>query len=113
MIWTYRTMIVPAAIRNQAVDLCASIAGEAGSNMFDAPLSFTGMLPATHYISSGLISQEFADMLGSADAIQSAALAANINIDRSTINMILLASHVDERPAGVVLSELDLKPIGA
>jgi hypothetical protein len=61
--WTHRNIIVPAAVVEQARTLCAALAGSGGEDMFTAPLSATGELPATHYISSGLIWNEFAEML--------------------------------------------------
>lgn len=61
--WTHRTIIVPATIAEPARAACAGLAGPGGSRMFTTPLSATGMFPATHYISSGLIEQLFADLL--------------------------------------------------
>ena len=61
--WTHRTIIVPASIAEPARAACAGLAGPGGSGMFETPLSATGMFPATHYISSGLIEQPFADLL--------------------------------------------------
>ena len=59
--WIHRTIIVPAAVVEQARQMCAGIPG--GDGMFTAPLSATGAEPATHYISAGLIWPQFADML--------------------------------------------------
>jgi len=62
-IWFYRCLIVPAAHVQFARDLCAAVAGPAGAGMFSAPLSPTGQEPATHWISAGLISEDFARLL--------------------------------------------------
>lgn len=62
-IWTYRCLIVPDAHVQFARDLCAAVAGPAGAGMFTAPLSATGQEPATHWISAGLISEDFAALL--------------------------------------------------
>lgn len=59
--WIHRNIIVPAAVVEQARQMCAGIPG--GDGMFTAPLSATGAEPATHYISAGLIWPEFAEML--------------------------------------------------
>ena len=59
--WIHRNIIVPAAVVAQARQMCAGIPG--GDGMFTAPLSANGAEPATHYISSGLIWPEFAEML--------------------------------------------------
>jgi hypothetical protein len=61
--WTHRTIIVNAAQVELARSLCAAIAGPAGEGMFSTPLSATGLFPATHYISAGLIEDTFAAIL--------------------------------------------------
>jgi hypothetical protein len=59
----HRTLIVPAVNANLARRLTEGIGAKAGSNMFITKLSATGSLPATHYISSGFIEEEFATLL--------------------------------------------------
>lgn len=61
--WVHRTIIVPASVAESARAACAGLAGPGGSNMFTTPLSPTGEAPPTHYISSGLIEEPFADLL--------------------------------------------------
>ena len=62
--WTHRTIIVPAAFQQLAQGLCAAAAeGDAGVGMFTTGLSETGTEPATHYISSGYIFDDFAALL--------------------------------------------------
>jgi len=62
--WTHRTIIVPAAFQQLAQALCEAAAeGAAGEGMFTTALSATGALPATHYISSGYIFDDFAALL--------------------------------------------------
>jgi len=61
--WVHRTIIVPAPLVEAARGACAGLAGPGGSGMFTTPLSATGMLPASHYISSGMIEAPFADLL--------------------------------------------------
>ena len=64
MSYTHRVIIVPAAFRQLAQGLCEAAAeGDAGKGMFTTGLSPDGSAPATHYISSGYIFQEFADLL--------------------------------------------------
>ena len=60
---THRTFIVPAAVVDMARTMCVGLAGEAGDNMFTTELSATGSDPVTHYISSGVISDEMAALL--------------------------------------------------
>ena len=64
MSYTHRVIIVPAAFQQLAQGLCEAAAeGDAGKGMFTTPLSVDGTEPATHYISSGHIEQQFADIL--------------------------------------------------
>ena len=63
MAWTHRTLIVPANQVELARSLCAALAAPAGEGMFNTPLSATGLYPATHYISAGLIEEQFAAIL--------------------------------------------------
>ena len=62
--YTHHTIICPAAFQSLAQSLCEAAAeGDAGKGMFTTGLSATGETPATHYISSGYIEQQFADIL--------------------------------------------------
>ncbi len=62
--YTHRAIIVPAAFQALAQALCEAAAeGDAGKGMFTTGLSTTGALPATHYISSGYIFDDFAALL--------------------------------------------------
>ena len=58
--WAHRTIVVTAAVRDVAAQICEQLAGSGGSGMFTTPLSPSGNLPATHFVSSGMIEQEFA-----------------------------------------------------
>lgn len=61
--WVHRTIIVNVDQVELARSLCAALAGPAGEGMFNTPLSSSGDLPATHYISAGLIKEQFANLL--------------------------------------------------
>lgn len=61
--WTNRTLIVSDEQVEFARLLTATIAGPSSAGMWTTPLSPTGKLPATHWISSGLIDQQFAALL--------------------------------------------------
>ena len=63
MTYTFRTFIVPAAVVDMARAMCVGLAGPAGDGMFITGLSATGNAPATHFISSGPISDEMAALL--------------------------------------------------
>ena len=59
----HRTFIVPSAVVDMARTMCSALAGPAGDGMFTTELSATGSDPVTHYISSGVISDEMAALL--------------------------------------------------
>ena len=59
----HRTIIIPASVQPNARALCKGLAGIAGDGMFVTGLSATGKAPATHYISSGPISDDMAALL--------------------------------------------------
>ena len=61
--WRHRTLIVSADHAALARNLCAALAGPAGKGMFSTALSASGLYPATHYISAGLIAEPFAAIL--------------------------------------------------
>jgi hypothetical protein len=58
--WSFRTLITTAATTPLARDIAATLSPTAGQNMWLTGLSATGNAPATHYVSTGLISPEFA-----------------------------------------------------
>jgi hypothetical protein len=55
-------MILPASITPLAQQIAATLS-PAGAGMWTTPLSQTGATPATHFISTGQISPEFAHMV--------------------------------------------------
>lgn len=63
MIWTHRCLIVPNAQVEFARSLSDAIAGLSGTGMWTAQLSAGGSEPATHWISAGLIAENFAAIL--------------------------------------------------
>ena len=107
MPWTHRTIIVPAPVVEPARMACEALAGAGGSGMFTAPLSATGELPATHWISSGLIEQDFAALLANPDALTAVATAAGL--DPAPLVAIVAASDISEDPADVALARLGLQ----
>lgn len=63
MSWQFRTLVIDAAHRDFAALLCETLAGPSGGNMFTTQLSADGKAPATHYVSTGYIEEEFAQLL--------------------------------------------------
>ena len=128
MSYTHRVIIVPAAYQQLAQGLCEAIAeGDAGKGMFTTGLSATGELPVTHYISSGYIFQEFADLLplttvnqdgeglpdiytrpGNAEAVESMAAQAGIDLPPGTIAALFAAIDVSTQGPYEAMSRLGL-----
>ena len=107
MDWVHRTIIVPDAVVVPARMACEALAGAGGSGMYTTPLSPTGELPATHWISSGLIEQSFADLLANPDTL--AAVATQAGIDPAPLVAIIAASDITDEPADVALARLGLQ----
>lgn len=57
---TFRTMIVSAADADLARTIAATLDPANSSGMFETGLSATGTAPATHYVSTGYVSDAFA-----------------------------------------------------
>ena len=106
-IWTHRTIIVPDAVVIPARMACEALAGAGGLGMYTTPLSPTGELPASHYISSGLIEDTFADLLANPDALT--AVATQAGIDPAPLVAIVAASDITDEPADVALARLGLQ----
>lgn len=128
--WVHRTIIVPASIAEPARVACAGLAGPGGSGMFTTPLSTTGEAPPTHYISSGLIEQPFADLLPltsvnyAADGTQlieirpgnvaltvQLAADAGLMLTEAEVSALLSAVDVSDQAAEDALARLGLKII--
>jgi len=127
--YTHRTIIVPAAFQQLAQGLCEAAAeGDAGKGMFTTGLSATGALPATHYISSGHIEQQFADILplttvtqdgeglpdihtrpGDVATVEAIAAQAGIGLPAGTIAALFAAIDVSYQGPFEALARLNLK----
>ena len=128
--WTHRTIIVPAPIAEPARAACAGLAGPGGSNMFTTPLSPTGEAPPTHYISSGQIEDQFADLLpltsvthgedgtpstetrpGNVALTAQLAAEAGLPLTEAEVTALLFAVDVSEQSAEAALARLGLRII--
>jgi len=118
---------LPAAAQALAQGLCVAAAGEAGAGMFITGLSPTGEAPATHFISSGAIETQFADILpvatitvvegvetltpatGDLDAVLGLASSAGVSIDLATVEGLFAALDVSEQPPFTAMERLGLQ----
>lgn len=69
----HRTIIIPASLVADLRDLSAFSEDSGLDGMFLTPLSATGLLPATHYISSGHVPADYADSLTDATKLKAKA----------------------------------------
>lgn len=107
--WAHRTIIVPAALVEPARQACALLAGAGGSGMFQTALSTDGEEPASHYISAGLIEQQFADLLDAGTAaIVAAAESMQVQVDPMVIDA-LLAADISQESADDEMARLGLQ----
>lgn len=128
MSYTHRVIIVPAAFQQLAQGLCEAAAeGDAGKGMFATGLSATGETPATHYISSGYIEQQFADILplttvsqdgeglpsvatrpGNVAVVEGLAAQSGVQVPAGTIAALLGAVDVSEQEPFTAMARLGL-----
>ena len=96
-----RTIIVPASLVNHARELGSSLSA-AGAGMYTTALSSTGADPATHYVSSGLIDEQFAAllydpvMLYGAAQQNAAAQGLTLNVTQTQVNNLVSQSLVGD-----------------
>lgn len=117
--WVHRTIIVNADQVELARSLCAALAGPAGEGMFSTTLSATGDLPATHYISAGMLEDTFASLLpnqlegeqldpGNPTTIVQLAQKLEVEVTEAVVNNLLASAYVSEASPEAVLSFLNL-----
>ena len=123
-----RCIIIPASAQAKAQALCAGLAGQAGAGMFVVGLSASGNAPATHYISSGPISDEMAALLpcksittdaqgnqqttttlGHPELVPALAAKAGITATKTQITALYAAIDVSDQDPFAALDRLDLK----
>lgn len=73
MTWVHRTLVVPAVIVESARNL-GECMHPAARGMFTTPLSPTGEMPTTHYISAGCIEDIWLGVLADSALLYGAAL---------------------------------------
>lgn len=132
----FRTLIIPAAHVALAREIAASF-GPGGQGMWTTPLSATGLDPATHFISSGFVPEQFAFMVpcqtweqdedgawvmtasepGDPQAVYEAASAAGVSCTLADVEATFAAADVTPQEPFVAMSRLGLSivnpPMGA
>jgi hypothetical protein len=129
--WAFRTLIVTAADAPLARDIAVTLSPEGGKNMWLAAYSADGSEPATHYVSTGAISPEFAALMpdqtweqdengnwtmtdsvpGDAAMLHGLCVAAGMTVTLQDIDAVFTASDVTEQEPGVALTRLGLQAV--
>ena len=124
--YSHRTLIVPDNLVVFARELTLSIAGQSAENMWNTALSNTGKLPVTHWISSGMISNDFVGIIpfmeydsegtevktkGQPDICQYLASQAEFNTSIEEIETLFEQADITEQDAFTALERLGLKLI--
>lgn len=105
-VYTHRTLITPEQFAPLARQLTEAAAGPAGANMFQTPLSPTGLPPATHYVSAGMIATDMAELLSDPELIVQATDGV---VDLPTATALLEACDISDEPAQEAFDRLGLK----
>lgn len=124
---SFRTLILTASVTPLAQQIAATLS-PAGSGMWTTPLAPTASGPATHYISTGYISQEFAHMVplqvyeqdedgqwqlintepGSPEAVTAACNAAGMEVTLAEVEAIFAGADVTEQDPFVAMGRMGL-----
>jgi hypothetical protein len=129
--WSFRTLLVQAQDAPLAREIAATLGGQAGENMWIVGLSADGG-PATHYVSTGCVSPEFADMMptatweyiddqwvqtdyvpGNAALVAGACAAAGLTVTEQEIEDIYSRCDVTEQEPFVAFARLGLQVVQA
>ena len=126
--WSFRSLITTAATTPLARDIAATLSPTAGQNMWLTGLSATGNAPATHYVSTGLISPEFAALVPeqmweqdeNGDWVQTGStpgdpvlcyqmcIAGGLTVTQAQVDAVYAAADVTEQEPFVAFARLGL-----
>jgi hypothetical protein len=129
--WSFRTLITTAATTPLARDIAATLSPTAGQNMWLTGLSATGSAPATHYVSTGLISPEFAMLVpeqmweqdANGDWVQTGSspgdpvlcyqmcIAGGLTVTQAQVNAVYAAADVTEQEPFTAFARLGLQMV--
>ena len=103
----FRTLIVTADSAPLAREIAASF-GPGGEGMWVTPLSADGQDPASHYISSGYIPEQFASLLTDATAVYQAAVVQGVICTLAEVEAVLATSDISEDEPFAAMARLGL-----
>ena len=129
--WDFRTLTIPTSQVQLARDIAATLSPSGGQQMWLTGLSATGSAPATHYVSTGLISPEFAALVpeqvweqdANGDWVQTGStpgdpvlcyqmcVAQGMTVTQAQINAVYAAADVTAQEPFVAFSRMGLKMV--
>jgi hypothetical protein len=89
--------------------MCAQLAGESGAGMFTTGLSADGTIPASHYISVGMIEDTFAYVMSDPAIMYQVCIDAGMNVTLAQCEYILSICDISDEQAQVALDRLGLQ----
>lgn len=101
-------MIVPAALAPLARALAEGLAGEAGAGMWQAALAPEGSSEPTHYISTGMIEDQFLACVTDANALYAACQAAGADVTQAQCDALVAGSDVSADDPFAAMGRLGL-----
>jgi hypothetical protein len=108
---TFRTMIVPAAHVDLARALGAGLS-PGGAGMFTTGLSASGSEPATHFVSTGMIGERFAECIASGETLHVACTETGAAVTRAQCDALVTQSDVTEEEPFAAFARLGLVILG-
>jgi hypothetical protein len=131
MDWSFRSLICTAATTPLARDIAATLSPSGGQNMWLTGLSATGNAPATHYVSTGLISPEFAMLVPeqvweqdeNGDWVQTSSspgdpvmcyemcIAGGLTVTQAQVDAVYAAADVTQQEPFVAFARLGLQMV--
>lgn len=105
---TFQTLIVTAALAPLARALAAGLSPAGGGGMFVVGLSSNGEEPASHFVSSGYIDTEIAELLVDAEALHAACVEAGASVTLAQCEALVSQSDVSEEEPFVAFERLGL-----
>jgi hypothetical protein len=103
----YRTLIVTADSAPLASAIAASF-GPGGVGMWTTPLSSDGAEPASHYISSGYIPEQFAALLTDPVGVYEAATAQGVTTTQDAVDDIFANADISDEEPFAAMARLGL-----
>lgn len=108
MTYAFRTMIVPAALAPLARALAAGLSPTAGAGMWEVALAPEGAPEPTHYISTGMIDEQFVGAVSDATVLYAACQATGADVSQAQCDALVAQSDVSDEPPLAAMARLGL-----